>query len=108
VNISSLAGQTGNAGQANYAASKAGLIALTKTMAIELGSRQIRVNAVAPGFIKTEMTESLQNQDELKKRVPLARFGDPNEVAGVVSFLCSKDATYITGQTINVNGGMYT
>ncbi len=107
VNIASLAGQTGNPGQANYAASKAGLIALTKTMAMELGARNIRVNAVAPGLIETEMISNVAGLDEMKKRIPLARFGTAEEVAGVVSFLCSEDASYITGHTISVNGGMF-
>ena len=107
VNISSLAGQTGNAGQSNYAASKAGLIALTKTMAMELGPRGIRVNAVAPGLIDTEMIQSIPNVEEFKKRIPLRRFGKPEEIAKVVSFLCSDSASYITGHTISVNGGLY-
>jgi len=107
VNISSLAGQTGNVGQANYAASKAGLMALTKTMAMELGSRGIRVNAVAPGLIDTEMIQSIPDVEEFKKRIPLGRFGKPEEVAQVVSFLCSDSASYVTGHTISVNGGLF-
>ena len=109
VNISSVAGQAGNAGQANYAASKAGLIGLTKSTALELASRGVTVNAVAPGYIVTDMTESLP--DETKKamlnNIPVARFGAPEDVAATVAFLCSHAAGYITGQVIAVNGGMY-
>ncbi|UYL09601.1 3-oxoacyl-ACP reductase FabG [Bdellovibrio sp. SKB1291214] len=107
VNISSLAGQTGNAGQVNYSASKAGLIAMTKTMAAELGPRGIRVNGVAPGLIETEMISTIPHLEMIKKQIPLGRFGNPEEVAGVVSFLCSKDATYVNGHTISVNGGLF-
>lgn len=107
VNIASLAGQTGNAGQMNYAASKAGLIAMTRSLAMEVGNRGIRVNAVAPGLIETPMLEEIPMMGEMIKRIPLGRVGTPNEVAGAVSFLCSDDATYITGSTISVNGGMY-
>lgn len=107
VNIASLAGQTGNAGQANYAASKAALIAMTKSLAMEVGSRGIRVNAVAPGLIETDMIADIPHLDEIKKRIPLGRFGNVDEVSGVVSFLCSADAGYITGHTISVNGGMF-
>jgi 3-oxoacyl-[acyl-carrier protein] reductase len=107
VNISSLAGQTGNAGQINYSASKAALIAMTRTLSSEVGSRNIRVNAVAPGLIETEMIQALPNLDDFKARIPLRRFGLPEEVAGVVSFLCSKDAAYVTGATISVNGGLF-
>jgi len=107
VNIASLSGQMGNAGQINYAASKAGLIAMTKTLSNEVGARNIRVNAVAPGLIETEMIEEIPFLDEIKKRIPLKRVGTAEEVAGVVSFLCSADASYITGQTISVNGGLF-
>jgi 3-oxoacyl-[acyl-carrier protein] reductase len=107
VNISSLAGQTGNPGQFNYSASKAALIAMTKTLAMEVGSRGIRVNAVAPGLIETEMLENVPQIEEMKKRVPLGRLGSADEVAGVVSFLCSKDASYMTGATLSVNGGLF-
>jgi 3-oxoacyl-[acyl-carrier protein] reductase len=107
INIVSLSGQTGNAGQINYAASKAAVIAMTKSLAMEVGSRGIRVNAVSPGLIETEMTENIPFLEDLKKRIPLGRIGTPEEVAGPVSFLCSKDATYITGQTISVNGGIF-
>ncbi len=107
VNVSSLAGQTGNPGQINYSASKAALIAMTKTLSFEVGSRGIRVNAVAPGLIETEMTESIPQVAEMVKRIPLQRMGTAQEVAGAVSFLCSKDASYITGHTLSVNGGMF-
>lgn len=107
VNIASLAGQTGNPGQINYAASKAGLIAMTKTLAMELGARGIRVNGVAPGLIETEMLNTIPHLENLKKQIPLGRIGAADEVAGVVSFLCSKDASYITGHTISVNGGLF-
>ncbi|HEX4926008.1 MAG TPA: 3-oxoacyl-ACP reductase FabG [Bdellovibrionales bacterium] len=107
VNLSSLSGQLGNAGQVNYAASKAALIAMTKSLAQEVGSRGLRVNAVAPGLIETEMIEQIPQLEEFKKRIPLGRFGKPEEVAGVVSFLCSDDAAYVTGHTISVNGGLF-
>lgn len=108
VSISSIVGITGNAGQANYSASKAGLIAMTKSLAKELASRGIRVNAVAPGFIKSQMTDGLPEaiQSSLLGNIPLARFGEPSDVAKVVAFLCSDDAGYVTGQTISVNGGL--
>ena len=108
VNISSVVGITGNAGQANYAASKGGLIALTKTVAKELGSRNIRCNAVAPGFIESKMTEGLS--DEVKRScmdsTSLKRFGKPEDVANAVVWLCGDGASYVTGQIIGVNGGM--
>lgn len=107
VNISSLAGQTGNAGQINYAASKAGLIAMTKSLAMEVGKRNIRVNCVAPGLIETEMLEGIPFLDQILQRVPLARLGKPEEVAGAVAFLCSDEAAYITGATLSVNGGLF-
>jgi 3-oxoacyl-[acyl-carrier protein] reductase len=107
VNISSLAGQTGNAGQINYAASKAGVIAMTKSLALEVGKRGIRVNCVAPGLIETEMLEGVPFLDKIVERVPLGRIGKPEEVAGAVAFLCSDEATYITGATISVNGGLF-
>ncbi len=109
VNITSVVGATGNAGQANYAAAKAGIIGFTKSLAKELGSRNITVNAVAPGFIDTDMTRSLT--DEHKKalvgQIPLGRLGQAEEIAGAVAFLCSSDGGYITGETLHVNGGMY-
>jgi 3-oxoacyl-[acyl-carrier protein] reductase len=105
--MASLSGQTGNAGQVNYAASKAALIAMTKSLAMEVGTRNIRVNAVAPGLIETEMIEKIPFLDEMKKRIPLGRIGKPEEVAGTVSFLCSPDAGYISGATISVNGGLF-
>jgi 3-oxoacyl-[acyl-carrier protein] reductase len=107
VNISSLSGQVGNPGQINYAASKAALIAMTKTLACEVGSRGIRVNAVAPGLIDTGMIADIPNVEELKKRIPLGRIGSVEDVAGAVSFLCSADASYVTGTTLSVNGGLY-
>ncbi len=106
VNIVSLAGVKGNAGQVNYAAAKGAVVAATKSLAQEVGKRNITVNAVAPGFIKSEMTEDL-DEKELKKLVPLNRFGNPEEVAHLVSFLASKKASYITGVVININGGIY-
>ncbi len=108
INLSSVVGVMGNAGQANYVASKAGLIGLTKSVARELGSRNITVNAVAPGFIQTEMTESLPEKvkAEMMAQIPLGRFGTPEEVAQAVVFLASEAATYITGQVIHINGGM--
>ena len=109
VNITSVVGATGNAGQANYAAAKAGIIGFTKSLAKELGSRNITVNAVAPGFIDTDMTRSLpeEHKKALIGQIPLARLGQPDEIAGAVAFLCSPDGAYITGETLHVNGGMY-
>lgn len=108
INMTSVVGIAGNAGQVNYAASKAGVIGLTKSLAKELGSRGITVNAVAPGFINTDMTASLSEKvkEEASKNIPLKRLGDPEDVANLVGFLASDAANYITGQVINVDGGM--
>jgi len=108
INITSVVGLVGNAGQSNYVASKSGIIGLTKALAKELGSRSITVNAIAPGFIETEMTQSLpvEVQDAYLKQIPLKRFGKATEVAELCVFLASEKADYITGQTISVNGGM--
>ncbi len=109
ISISSVVAFMGNPGQANYSSSKAGLIGLTKTIAKEYASRGIRANAVAPGFIQTAMTDVLSDEvkDEMKKAIPLGQFGTPEDVTNAVIFLASKEADYITGQVIHVNGGMY-
>ena len=108
INITSVIGQIGNAGQSNYAASKAGIMGLTKSMAKELGSRNITVNAVAPGYITTDMTNELNDEvkEQLKSSIPLGRLGTPDDVANLVCFLASDEAGYITGQTFNVDCGM--
>jgi 3-oxoacyl-[acyl-carrier protein] reductase len=109
INLTSVVGQAGNAGQANYAAAKAGLIGLTKAMALEVASRGITVNAVSPGLIDTDMTRALSQgaQESWADRVPLKRLGTPDDVAEAVAFLASDEASYITGQVLAVNGGMY-
>ena len=109
INISSIVGETGNPGQANYVASKAGLIGLTKSLAQEIASRNITVNAIAPGFIDTDMTAALSDQlkQNMLAHIPLKRFGKPEDVAAAVKFLASEEAGYITGAVLNVNGGMY-
>lgn len=108
INLSSVVGVTGNAGQVNYAAAKAGIIGLTKSLARELASRGINVNAVAPGFIQTDMTEVLSDKvkENTLNSIPLKRFGTVEDVSNVVAFLCSSDSDYITGQVINIDGGM--
>ncbi|MEN8125847.1 MAG: 3-oxoacyl-[acyl-carrier-protein] reductase [Bacteroidota bacterium] len=110
INMSSVVGVKGNAGQANYAASKAGILGFTKSVALELGSRNIRCNAIAPGFIETEMTSKLDEKtvDEWRKAIPLKRGGTPEDVANACVFLASDLSSYITGQTLNVDGGMLT
>jgi 3-oxoacyl-[acyl-carrier protein] reductase len=110
VNIASVVGQNGNAGQANYAASKAGLIGLTKTLAREFAARGVRVNAVAPGFIRTAMTDALAEdvREQMKQVIPLGRLGEAGDVADVVLFLVSDLSSYVTGQVINCDGGMIT
>ncbi|CAN2042162.1 3-oxoacyl-(acyl-carrier-protein) reductase FabG [Candidatus Magnetomoraceae bacterium gMMP-15] len=109
VNISSIVGISGNPGQANYVASKAGIIGLTKSIALELASRNITANVVAPGFVATDMTENLseKNKESLIAGIPLKRMGTPEDISGAVAFLISDEAAYITGQVIHVNGGMY-
>jgi 3-oxoacyl-[acyl-carrier protein] reductase len=105
INIVSVSGVNGMAGQTNYSAAKAGLIGMTKALAMETARKRVTVNAVAPGFIETDMTKDL-NQEELKKIIPSARFGQPEEVAGLVAFLASEQAGYITGQVISISGGL--
>lgn len=109
INITSVVAMSGNAGQTNYAAAKAGLIGFTKSLALELASRGITVNAVAPGFIESDMTAALTTEQRaaLEKTIPIAKIGQPEEVASVVAFLASSEASYITGETIQVNGGLY-
>jgi len=109
VNVGSVIGRVGQAGQINYSASKAGLVGLTKSAAKEFGSRNVRVNAVAPGFIESDMTEVLKPEfrDAILKQIPLARFGAPDDVARVVAFLCSDDAGYVQGEVISIDGGLF-
>jgi 3-oxoacyl-[acyl-carrier protein] reductase len=106
INVVSTSGQSGMPGQVNYSAAKAGLMGATKALATEVAKRNILVNAVSPGFIETEMTKDLP-KDTIRPQIPLGRFGTPEEVAEVVRFLCSERASYITGQVISVNGGVY-
>lgn len=106
INIVSLSGQKGLPGQVNYSAAKGAVIAATKALAMEIGKKKVTVNAIAPGFIKTEMTEQL-NEKELRKMIPLNRFGEVEEVAELVSFMASEKSSYITGEVISINGGMY-
>jgi 3-oxoacyl-[acyl-carrier protein] reductase len=109
INIASVVGLIGNAGQANYAAAKAGILGFTKSLAREVGSRGITVNVIAPGFIDTDMTRSLSEaqRETLNGQIPLARLGSPEDIASAVAFLASAEASYITGETLNVNGGMH-
>jgi 3-oxoacyl-[acyl-carrier protein] reductase len=109
INLSSVVAQTGNAGQANYVASKAGLIGLTRAIAVEVASRNITVNAVAPGFIATPMTDVLSQEikDKMKAMIPLGRFGSDKDIAATIVFLASDEASYITGQVLEVNGGLH-
>ena len=109
INITSTSASIGNKGQSNYSAAKAGVEAFTKSLAREVGSRNITINSIAPGFIDTDMTQQSDgvNTDELIKEIPLGRFGKPTEVAHLASFLCSEEASYITGQIIHINGGLY-
>jgi len=109
INITSIVGHTGNIGQANYTASKAGVVAMSKSLALEYGKKNINVNCISPGFISTEMTDKINDdyKEILKSKIPMNRFGTPNDIANTVIFLCSKLSDYITGETIHVNGGMY-
>ncbi len=109
INITSVVGHTGNIGQANYSASKSGVIAMSKSLALEYGKKNIKVNCVSPGFIQSEMTNNIDEKfkEILKSKIPLGRIGDPNDVANTVLFLCSNLSDYITGETLHVNGGMY-
>ena len=109
INITSVVGHTGNIGQANYTASKAGIVAMSKSLALEYGKKNINVNCISPGFITTDMTDKINDdyKEILKSRIPLDRFGSPNDIANAVIFLSSELSDYITGETLHVNGGMY-
>ena len=109
VNITSVVGHTGNIGQANYTASKAGIVAMSKSLAIEYAKKNININCISPGFIKTNMTDKLDEKfkDVIISKIPAARLGEPNDVANAVVFLCSNQSSYINGETLHVNGGMY-
>ena len=109
INITSVVGHTGNFGQANYTASKAGVVAMSKSLALEYGKKNINVNCISPGFITTDMTDKINDEykEILKSRIPLDRFGSPNDIANAVIFLSSELSDYITGETLHVNGGMY-
>ena len=109
LNITSVVGHTGNIGQANYTASKAGIIAMSKSLALEYGKKNIKVNSISPGFIRSEMTDKLNKEykDSLMSKISLERFGEPTDIANTVVFMCSDLSDYITGETIHVNGGMY-
>ena len=109
VNITSIVGHTGNIGQANYSASKAGVVAMSKSLAIEYAKKNISVNCVSPGFIQTKMTDNISEEmkNTLLSRIPMNKLGTPDDVSNTVAFLCSESSSYITGETIHVNGGMY-
>ena len=109
VNITSVVGHTGNIGQANYTASKAGIIAMSKSLAIEYAKKNININCISPGFIKTAMTDNIDNKfkENIISKIPSARLGDPDDIANAVLFLCSNQSSYINGETLHVNGGMY-
>ena len=109
VNITSVVGHTGNVGQANYTASKAGIVAMSKSLAIEYAKKNININCISPGFIKTNMTDKLDQKykDVIVSKIPSARLGEPNDIANAVVFLCSNQSSYINGETLHVNGGMY-
>ena len=109
VNITSIVGHTGNIGQANYSASKAGVVAMSKSLAIEYAKKNISVNCVSPGFIQTKMTENISEEmkNTLLSRIPMNKLGTADDVSNTVAFLCSESSSYITGETIHVNGGMY-
>jgi 3-oxoacyl-[acyl-carrier protein] reductase len=109
VNITSVVGHTGNIGQANYTASKAGIIAMSKSLVIEYAKKNININCISPGFIKTPMSDKLEDKfkEAIISKIPSARLGDPDDVANAVLFLCSNQSNYINGETLHVNGGMY-